>query len=144
MKNTTIMISKTLLKIVCFTTGVILLSASFSTYALSYIKSAAKAYHHNTSQFQTNLYKARSVESMCRVKVSSKLHNKGYLRPNVHNNMHSEEVTLLNDYLQKSNGLQDECNVKNGYDAYMQEHKYYLDESRKFKSRFGKLTAKIL
>lgn len=81
---------------------------------------------------------------MCRAKVHSKLLDKGYFRPIVHNNMHSGEVTLLNEYLQKSNGLQDECNVKNGYDSYMQEHKYFLDESRKFKSRVGKLSAKIL
>lgn len=135
---------KTGLKIVLTIFGVILLAVSSSTYALSYLKSASQHYQHNTNQFQINLKKARSVASLCRAQVDSKLLDKGYSRPEFHNNIDSRQASSFKDFLQKSNRLQEECHQRNGYDLYVDGHRYYLSESKKLKSRIGKFGARWL
>lgn len=135
---------KTGLKIGFIISGVILLAASSSTYALNYMRAATQRYHHNTIQFQTNLKKARSVASLCRAQVNSKMLDKGYSLPEFNSNINSLESASFKGYLQKSNSLQDECHEKNGYNLYVEGHHYYLSESKKIKSRIGKLGARWL
>ncbi|MDB1125567.1 hypothetical protein [Vibrio algarum] len=135
---------KTGLKIGFIISAVILLAVSSSTYALNYMRKATQRYHHNSSQFQTNLKKARSVASLCRAQVNLKLLDKGYSRPEFHNNINGSQANSFKEYIQKSNTLQDECHERNGYDLYVEGHHYYLGESKKIKSRIGKLGARWL